>query len=186
MKNLTELVREYKNKKDNQIFEAILKIIGKDIEKKVELIYQKLKYYKKEKEDIKQELYMKILNIIESYDPKEPFENYLFSCLKHWSPKLVEEDTINYEPLYKVDEETGDEIIINVENKTQENIDSNIVLEEIFKECKTKIEKKVCELLIENPDMSQEEIAKECKTYKMNISRIINKLRKRLKIFVTK
>jgi RNA polymerase sigma factor (sigma-70 family) len=183
MKNLNELVKEYKNKKNNQVFELILKILKKDIEKKSEMVYQKLKCYQIEKEDIKQELYIRILNIIESYDPKEPFENYLFSSLKFWMPKLVKEDIINYESLYKTDEETGEEVVIDIEDKNEENICSSLTLEDIFRVCKTKEEKAVCKLLLNNPNISQEEIAKELKTYQMNISRIINELRERLKRF---
>lgn len=183
MTNLTELVKEYKLTKNNQLFEQILKIIDKDIKKRIEITYRKLKYYKIDKQDIQQELYIKILNLIDTYDPKEPFENYLFSCLKHWKPKLSKDDTTNFESLYKLDEKTGEEVEINIEDKNQTNIDSNIILEEIFKECKTENEQKICELYLKNPKITEEEIAEKLGTYKMDISRILNKLRKRLKRF---
>jgi RNA polymerase sigma factor (sigma-70 family) len=180
MVNLTELVKNYKKTKNNQTLEQILKIINKDIEKRVELIYRKLKFYQIEREDIKQELYIKILTLIDTYDPKEPFENYLFSSLKNWKPKLSKDDTINFEPLYKLNEETGEEVELNIEDKKQTNVDSGITLEEIFKECKTEEERKICQLYLENPEITEEELAKKLGTYKMNISRIINRLRKKL------
>jgi len=180
MEKLTELVRQYKQNKDNKLLDKIFKMLNTDIKKRVELVYRKLKYYKIEKEDIKQELYIKILTLIESYDPKEPFENYLFSCLKYWKPKLSKDDVTNFKSLYDVDEETGEVSEINIEDKKQNNADYNIILEEIFKECKTDLERKVCELLISHPGISQDQIAKKLGTYQFNISRIINKLRKRL------
>jgi len=182
MTNLTNLVRQYKQKKDNKILENIYKLINKDIEKRVELIYRKLKYYKIDKVDIKQELYIKILSIIDRYNPKEPFENYFYSCLKYWKPKLKKDDIINFESLYKVDDESGEEREIDIVHNYQK-IDSKITAEDIFEKCKTKLEKKVCGLLLENPRITQEELAVKCKKTQRTISRVINGLRNKLKYF---
>ena len=113
MAKLTNLVKEYRRTKNNKILEDILILIKKDIAKRVELIYKKLKYYQIDKKDIEQELYIKIL-----------------------------------------------------------------------KECKTDIEKKICISYLENPKITEEELAQKLGTYQKHISRIINGLRKRLKKFV--
>lgn len=185
MEKLTELVRQYKQNKDNKLLDKIFKMLNTDIKKRVELVYRRLKYYKIEKEDIKQELYIKILTLIESYDPKEPFENYLFSCLKYWHPKLSKEDVTHFKSLYDVDEETGEVSEINIEDKNQSNIDSNMILEEIFKECNTENEQKICEIYLGNPDVTTAEIGKKLGMTKQNISLILKKLRKRLKKYLS-
>jgi len=184
MAKLTNLVKEYRRTKNNKILEDILILIKKDIAKRVELIYKKLKYYQIDKKDIEQELYIKILKTIKNYNEKLPFENYLFYSLKLWQPKLKKEDLIHYESLYKTDETTGEDLEIEIEDNKQNNSNSKIVLEEILKECKTDIEKKICISYLENPKITEEELAQKLGTYQKHISRIINGLRKRLKKFV--
>lgn len=184
MTNLTKMVIDYKKNKDNNLLENILKTINKDINKRVEIIYKKLKYYQIEKDDIRQELYIKILNIIENYDTKCPFENYLFYSLKFWKPKLKKDDIINFESLYKIDETTGEELEIEIEDKKSNKTISNFTLEAIFKECQNELEIKICKTYLENPKITEEELAEKLGTYQKNISRVINRLRKRLKKFV--
>jgi RNA polymerase sigma factor (sigma-70 family) len=186
MSNLTNLVRQYKQKKDNKILENIYKLINKDIEKRVELIYRKLKYYKIDKVDIKQELYIKILSIIDRYNPKEPFENYFYSCLKYWKPRLTKDDIMKFESLYKIDNETGEEKEIDITEITKETNNFNLTLEDIYRICKKESERKICKLYLINPNITEEEIGKELKMTKQNISLILNKLRKRLKKHLTK
>lgn len=186
MSKITELVIKYKQTKDQKVFEALLKLIKRDIEKRVEIIYRKLKFYQIDKTDIKQELYIKILKIIDNYDIREPFENYLFSSLKYWQPKLIKDDFIHFESLYNIDERTGEELEIDIEDKKQTNIDSNLSLEIIFKECKTETEKLICKMYLENPKITEEEIGSALKMTRQNISLILKKLRKRLKKYLTK
>jgi DNA-directed RNA polymerase specialized sigma24 family protein len=183
MSILTNLAKEYKVKKDNRVLEQILKIIKRDIEKRVELIYRKLEHYQIDKKDIKQELYIKILSILHNYDIREPFENYLFSSLKYWKPKLTKDDTISFESLYKSDENSGEELEIDIEDKRQTNTDSNIILEEIYKECKNEIERKILNCLLENPGLSHYDLEKELKIPRRTITSIINRLREKLKKF---
>jgi len=180
MDNLNELVNQYKKTQDDKIFEQILVILQPKLRKKVDFIYNKLKYYKIELKDIQQELYLKILKIINEYNPKEPFENYFFSSLKTWLPKLQIEDIINYELLFKINEE-GEEIEINVGNKHFKKSNTNLNMEDILHECISDNEKKICQLYLENPDITEEEIGKELKMTKQAISLIIKKLRNRLK-----
>jgi DNA-directed RNA polymerase specialized sigma subunit len=84
--------------------------------------------------------------------------------------------------LTKVDDE-GNEVQIDI---SEEKKETKPYLQEILKICQTDMERKVCELYLKNPNISQEKIAQKLGTYKMDISRIVNRLRKKLKIFVTK
>jgi len=140
-----------------------------------------------ELEDVENDIWLEILRIIENFDITKDFNPYLFSCLWEFIPSFITKDfvkSISNKPLIQKDEE-GNETEIDVSNE-QEETKPKPSIQEILKVCKTEMEKKVCELYLTNPNLSQEEIAEKLETYKMNISRIINKLRKRLKKFVTK
>ena len=184
MKNLNKLAIKYKKTNNKNTLTEIFNILQPIINKKVNSIYFKLRYYKIEKLDIQQELYIKIIQIIKNYDTEKPFENYLNSSLKNWKPKLSAEDKIRYESLYKKDKETQTETEIKIEDDNQEEIDSNLKIEDILNQCQTKNERKICELYLENPNITERELAKKCGTYQRAISRILNRLRKRLKKFV--
>jgi RNA polymerase sigma factor (sigma-70 family) len=143
-----------------------------------------------EYKDVEQDLNLEILKLIDSFDVEiGDFNSYLFSSLWDWRPSFITLDfveSINHNSLFKMDE-AGEEQDLNVEDKkSQEKIKSNLNIEDILNKCETVVEKNICELLLENPNLSQDDLAKKLGTYKMDISRIIKKLRKRLKIFVTK
>jgi len=138
-------------------------------------------------EDVENDLWLEILRTINNFDITKDFNTYLFSDLWEWIPSFITKDyvkSLSNKSLTQQDEE-GNETQIDIPDE-QEKIKSKPSIQEILKVCQTDMEKKVCELYLENPNLSQEEIAEKLGTYKMNISRIINKLRKRLKIFVTK
>jgi RNA polymerase sigma factor (sigma-70 family) len=138
-------------------------------------------------EDVENDLWLEILRSIENFDITKDFNTYLFADLWEWIPSFITKDfvkSLSNKSLTQKDEE-GNEIQIDITDD-QEEPQKKPTLQDILKVCQTDIEKKVCELYLNNPNLSQEEIAKELGTYKMNISRIINKLRKRLKKFVTK
>ena len=89
----------------------------------------------------------------------------------------------------KEDDEENEEEWDILEEITEEEINFDKVklsIEDILKECKTENERKICRMYLKNPTITEEEIAVKLGTYKMDISRILKKLRKRLKIFVTK
>jgi RNA polymerase sigma factor (sigma-70 family) len=173
MKSLTELVIEYKKTKNKRLWGEILKIIDENLKKKVSLVFAKLKYYQIEKEDIKQELLILILQIIDNYDISKPFENYLFSSIKHWTPKLTKDDTTDFKRQYKVNQDTGEETEIEafgvVKNNEHDLIDNFENLNEN--------EIKIINLFQENGNIKQTEIAKIIGVTKQRVKQILQGLK---------
>jgi RNA polymerase sigma factor (sigma-70 family) len=138
-----------------------------------------------EYEDVEQDLLLVILQMIDKFTPEKEFNNYLYTTLWEWMPTFFTKDfvkSLSNKSLTQEDEEGNEtQIDISEENKERKLKPS---IQEILKVCKTDIEKKVCELYLENPNLSQAKIAEKLGTYQRDISRIINKLRKRLKKFV--
>jgi DNA-directed RNA polymerase specialized sigma24 family protein len=186
MTKLEDLVKQYKRTKNKKILNEIFIILEPNIKKKTNYVYGKLKSYKLEKSDIRQELYIKIMQIIEEYKMKDPFDNYLYSCLKTWQPEMKVEDVMQYESLYNKNQETGEETEERFRDKSPEEIISNLTIEDIFNECKTENEKKICEMYLENPTITEEELGKKLKMTHQNISLILIELRKRLKYYLQK
>jgi len=138
-------------------------------------------------QDVENDIWLEILRTINNFDIKKDFNTYLFSNLWEFIPSFITKDfikSLSHKSLMHVDDE-GNETQIEILEE-QKEIKSRPVMEDILKECKTEIEKKVCELYLINPKLSQEEIAENLGTYQKDISRIINRLRKRLKKFVLK
>ena len=137
-----------------------------------------------EYEDIENDIWLEILRTIENFDITKDFNVYLFSNLWEFIPTFITKNFVKSllnKSLIQTDEE-GNETMIESEIESEPKIS----IEEIFKVCKTEMERKICKLYLENPNLSQEELAEKLGTYKMNISRIINRLQKRLKKIVTK
>lgn len=175
---LTKLVRQYKKTKDDEVLEKIFELLEPMIIKKTRYIFNKFKYYKINLQDIKQELYLLILTIIDNYKISKPFENYLFSSLKKWLPESMIQD--------KRKNEKNREMHINIKDTNLNNQDTNLILEDIFNECKTENERQIYKLYLENPNITGREIGKELGMTRQNICLIIKKLRKRLKKYLTK
>ena len=172
MINLNELVLKYKKSKDSKILEQIFKELEPNLEKKTNYVFNKLKFSKLEKNDIKQELYVTVLKIIKDYNIKKPFENYLFSGLKNWLPEIAKEDTTYYQPLYEVPIE-----------KCQTNIRESLEevnIDEIFKNL-TKQEKKVVEILAKNPEFTHSQIGETIGVTRQRIEFILKNIRKKVK-----
>jgi len=202
MNNLTELVINYQKTKNKNVLEEIFKLLQKIIKEKSKYIFyvHTFKYGESKFKlvdlksielcDIEQELYLDTLKMINRYNPKKPFENYLFAYLWKWTPRFI--TTIKFlkslktQSIYQINEEGEEENIIdNFEvNEPRGNIESNLIIEDIFNQCKNEKEKNICQLLMCNPTMSQEEIGKEMGMTSQNISLILNKLRKRLKKYL--
>jgi len=193
MIELETLVKEYKKYRDdkikgNLIFNKIYKILKLYVGGKSNKIAIRLQDFQIEQDDIQQDLYLKILNLIDDYDINIPFENYFNRALKRWMPKLSEEDIISLDSLEEEINEEGESLKDRITSKSlnilNEKEDRNIPLEEIFAQCEDDNERRICELYLENPGITEQEIAEKLGTYQRNISRIINKLRKRLKNIV--
>jgi DNA-directed RNA polymerase specialized sigma subunit len=125
------------------------------------------------------------LQIINEYNTKEPFYEYFLSSLWNWKPKLKTEDRMQHSSLFKINDK-GEEEILDIEDKrSQEHVSTNLNIEDIFAECKTENEKKICQLYLTNPNITEEELGKKLKMTKQNISLILKRLRKRLKYYLT-
>jgi len=183
---INELIIQYKKTKDDKIFNKLLELLQSFIKIKVNKLYIKLKHYQIEKEDIEQELLLIVLKLIENYDTTKPFFPYFYSTISKWYFRMNEEDKINFNSLYKIDETTGEEIEIEILNEQKLNPDTNLKVEDIFKKCKTKNETKICEMYLANPQITEEEIGIKLQMTQQNISLILNKLRKRLKKLLNK
>jgi len=183
---LEKLVKEYKINKSDEDFLKIYKLINTEIEKKAGFLCHKLKDFKVTQKDICQELYFKIWDIINKYDSSKSFKNYFNSCLRNWSPYVFKEDKRNYESLYKADSETGEESEIEIEDKKSGNIISSLIIEDILNQCKTENEKKICQLYLNDFNITEEEIGKEMNMTHQNISLILKGLRKNLKYYLQK
>jgi len=140
-----------------------------------------------EYEDVENDLWLEILRTINNFDITKDFNTYLFSDLWEWIPSFITKDfvkSLSNKSLTQEDEE-GNETQIDIPEE-QEEANSKPSIQEILNMCKTDIEKKICELYIENPILSQEEIAEKLKMTQQNISLTLNKLRKRLKKYLLK
>jgi RNA polymerase sigma factor (sigma-70 family) len=138
-----------------------------------------------EYEDVENDIWLEILRTIAKFEITKDFNVYLFSNLWEFIPSFITKDfvkSLSNKSLTQTDEE-GNDTQIDIPEDNEET-KSKPSLQEILKVCKTEIERKVCELYLENPNLSQTEIAEKLGTYQRDISRIINKLRKRLKKFV--
>jgi len=140
--------------------------------------------------DVEQDLFLEVLRLINEFDIKiGDFDSYLFCSLWNWRPSFITLDfveNINHHSLFKQNED-GEDIILEKEDKADGNqIKSNLNIEDIFNECKTANERKICNLLFENPNMTMRELGEKLKMTKQNIYLILKKLRKRIKNHLTK
>jgi RNA polymerase sigma factor (sigma-70 family) len=126
--------------------------------------------------DIKQELYIFILELINKCKSNKPFENYLYSSISKWIPSFINEEFIknlDTQSIYKINEE-GEEINLVDEIPSQEEPEIE------FKQDLTDFEQKVWDLKINNLNLSQEEIAKELDVDQATISRAFADIKKKL------
>jgi len=188
MDRLEKLVKQYKKKQNKKVLEEIFSILKPQLKEKTDFVYSRLQGYKLDLGDIRQELCLKVLQIIKSYDSKkEDFSNYFFSSIWYWQPEMRMEDVIQYESIYKIneeDEKTETTTEERFKKETPEEFTSNITIEDILNECKTENEKKICEMYLENPMITEEELGKKLKMTHQNISLILIELRKRLKKYL--
>lgn len=229
MKNITNLIKEYKETKNKFILDQIYKELKSTIQQKTRFIYY-AKWYplnlyhpckycrncdklnnvpkaehntickdceictcvkgffnlKKNNlcdyEDVENDIWLEILRTIENFDITKDFNTYLFSNLWEFIPSFITKNFVKSllnKSLTKIDKE-GNETQIDL---PEEKINPPS-FEEILGVCETDMERKVCELYLKNPNLSQGELAEKLGNNQRAISRIINKLRKRLKKFV--
>ena len=126
MKNLNELVKQYKKTELQETFSQIFELLEETIVKKAKYVFYKQRFFsdeslklcdtkKVELEDIKQELRLEIIEWINRCKRSLPFDKYLYSNLWNWKPKSINKDFL--ESLK----------IISIYRKTEEGEDENVI-----------------------------------------------------------
>jgi RNA polymerase sigma factor (sigma-70 family) len=189
MKEINELVRQYKKNKDPQLLNQIFEVLKNIIKKKAEfLFYQKI--YKMGKyefrlvdtkqcdlNDVKQELNLEILRIINDYNVKEPFENYFFASLWRWKPRFINKKFIQQMfNIHEIDEDEESKMN-NIPAKPEET-NEDINIDELFSDL-SEIEKKIVNLLKDNPELNQSELAETIGVTQQRISELMANIRKK-------
>jgi len=134
-------------------------------------------------EDIENDIWLEILRVVDNFDIDKDFNTYLFSCLWEFMPSFITKDfvkSLTNKSLTQKDEE-GNETQIDIPDESEE---VKLSLEDIFKECKTKKEKKLITLFLKDKKMTQEEAGKIMKLSQQSISLIFNRLQKKLKKYL--
>jgi len=135
-----------------------------------------------EYQDVEQDLNLEILRVIDNYDKeKGDFNSYLFSCLWNFIPSFITKNfvtSLQNKSLTKINEE-GNEIEIDPPNEQEEKPEISIT--EIFSTCKTDLERKVLEIILNNKKISNIKIAKELGINPQLASQILKKLKQRIK-----
>lgn len=185
--NLEKLVKNYKRKKDIYILDQIFKNLNNILNEKASYIFYKQTFFGKEEiklcdtkqielDDVKQELYLEVLRIINEYNIRLPFENYLYSNLKLWKPKFINADFLkNFktQSIYQTNDEGEEENLAdNMSSPEPLNIEFNTPL--------TEKEQEIWELLQGDLHLSQEEIAEELSISQKSVSNLISSIKKKL------
>lgn len=193
MKTLNELAVEYNQKKEGAVLLEIYKKLEKTITEKAKFVFYQKKFRYGIKlvntkqvdfEDIKQELYLEILRLLNNLDPKKSFETYLYSTLWNWdASRIINQDF--YNQLKNVNMITADEadeedtpIIDTI--ATLPKFDEEEEIEHLFTKL-TSTEKKIIEILRLNSKIKQPELAKILKVTQQAVSKIFVSLRKKYK-----
>jgi RNA polymerase sigma factor (sigma-70 family) len=123
---------------------------------------------------------IEIMRIIKKYKCKKPFDNYLFASLWNWKPHFLNKKFYNYlknNSAEIIDEEGNEKSLI--ENIPQEeNTTAELDFKEMFENL-NETEKKVINLLTENNDIKQSEIAEIIGVTQQRISQIIDEIKKK-------
>jgi len=184
MKNLTNLVRQYKKSKNKKLLNEIFIKLNNTIKDKAQKVFYKQNFFGKkemricdtkqiELEDVIQDLNLFILRIITDYNIKQPFENYFNCSLKLYKPSFINAEfmkNLNTQSIYQLNEEGKEE---NIAEKIPTSEPINIE----FNHPLTEEEQEVWELLKGNLNLSQKEIAEELGLSQPTISGVIARIK---------
>jgi RNA polymerase sigma factor (sigma-70 family) len=208
-KELDLLAKEYVKTKDKTILVKIFKLLKHILKSKADFVfYQKTFHEGKSKgyiesldgkktpvyehnfklvdtkqtelEDVEQELALEVIRILNKYNPKQPFENYLFAAIWNWTPKFARKNKffnyLKFNSMNVVDEDGNEKSLID--NIPQEVNFGCGDLTEMFENL-TENEKKIINLYQENNNISQSEIADSIGITQSGVSRLLAGLRKK-------
>lgn len=193
--NLNNLIVQYKQTGDKKILNDIFSLLKNTIKEKSKYVYYHQRFNAKnlrfklvdtkqiELIDIIQELNLFIMKLIDRCEIDKPFDKYLFSSLWNWKPTIINREfkqNVRNKSLSDIDEEQFDvnfpAPITEEETKEKETINTD----DMFKKL-TKREKKVIELLKNNPELNQFQLAEILGVTQQNISLIMQSLQKKYK-----
>jgi predicted DNA-binding protein (UPF0251 family) len=180
MKNLNQLVINYKQTKDKEILNQIFSLLNKTIHDKATYLFYRRKFKKNNKwfylselgtltvGDIEDELKLLILKLIQKADTTKPFDKYLFGSIWNWGKSLSHLCGEISKPLsLELEETTVTEP--NIEIYNLEGVDMNYN------------EKRIIELIKENPKQTQMQMAERLGVTQSRVSQIVKKLRKKIR-----
>ncbi len=191
MKNnpvLEQLAKKYVETKDTNLFISIFKLLEPLLKKKASFIFYQKVFRGNFKlvdmkqnylEDVRQELNLEVINLLNKYNPKKSFGTYLVSSLWKWTPKFTRKNKfykyLKNKSINAVDND-GTEFSI-LDNISQEEVSSDNFIE-IFENL-TKTETKILNLYQENIHINQSEIAEIIGVTQQRIDQIISGLKKK-------
>lgn len=188
MKNLTGLVKQFKKSKEEKILNEIFINLKNKIEDKAKFVFYKQNFFGKKNDlklcqlkqetlfDVIQDLNLLVLKLIQRYNTKKPFENYLNYSLKLYRPSFINADfmkNLKTQSIYYTNNEGEEENIAEekpiIESKKIE-----------FNEPLTEREREVFDLFKNNLNITQEEIAKELGLSQQSISLVIASIKNKV------
>lgn len=134
-------------------------------------------------EDVKQELYLTILEKINTYDVTKPFLTYLYSSIWHWKPSFVNRDFVNQLRTYKESElatEDNPQPLINIAKFYEIDYDILWGKIEVLKLLDEQ-EQEIIDQIFINPNAKQKDIAKILKLSESRISQIIKNIKRKIR-----
>jgi RNA polymerase sigma factor (sigma-70 family) len=166
-----------KGKYDIEIFDKTTKQFQK--EKRTET-FRLCDTKKVEFVDVEQELNLKVMELLNKYDARKPFENYLFATLKNWRPTFIQNlnftkglNTVNESDLADINDKHSslDEVVSVMPEE-------EIEIDDLFANL-TEEEKKFIELKKKFPHKNQTEIATILGVTQQRVSQILIDLKKK-------
>jgi RNA polymerase sigma factor (sigma-70 family) len=130
-----------------------------------------------EYEDVENDIWLEILRTVENFDTTKDFNTYVFSCLWEFVPSFITKDfikSLSHKSLTQQDEE-GNETEMDIPDEPEES--SSLNLDQLYKMCRTKTERKVIDLLLKGH--KQIHIANELNVSEPYISQIIAQLKRK-------
>ncbi len=188
--SLNNLAVKYKETKDPIVLEQIFKILSPLINKKATYIFYRKVYCVNKKyfrlytlgildlDDIKEEIRIFILTLLNKTDIKRPFDKYLHSSIWKWGNqfrKLIEK--INCTDKKMTTEDDYMDIVSSVPPAVETIYWDKLEL--------TKVEKQIFDILKKDNEISQLQLSKILGITQGRISQLMKKLRKKIKKYLT-
>ena len=193
---VNELAIKYKETKDIQYRDELIKQLWKTIKYKASYTYYRKKFRLRniifnlydsqliEIEDVQHELYLFTIELLETFDGERDFKKYYFTSIWNWKPKFLNKEMYLKLKSSKLVDEDGNDALERVEFPDQD--DSYMYVDDILSFAKTKEEKQVLRLMYLNPTLKFTDIATRLGYSPSKITRIVAGMMKNneLKTFI--